>query len=592
MERQKESHVKRKTRRSGRARHQQRIMSVSREQLQKDLCLYISDTLSHIDVVREFCDKLPKWMLGRETEINMMTDIKERADQIDPKFDQVTKSEDKAKALGEYMKSWFTGMTADRRREELVKELDTVLEDTLKGLEKLDYFLDAVEKLAVTSLHVFMESNQVLQSSLGINLEGVQAVITAARLVCPLLLQFKRHASVFFLPSLNNVEVLVFQLAKYIYITQKICEKIDKSSVTDFGQKLTKTTVGFAGDLSEDDTQSLLCHINQLVAIRMGQDCRLMFLFQEESHSGFIKEFSERQPRMLQFLTDLEENAVQLDRMKQGAQISSVAGSSVGAVGGILSIVGLALIPVTLGASLALTLTGVGLGVTSGVNSLVTTVTEISVNSTQQKKAKEVFENFMKDVESVQKCLEPVSSQKAAILGENDVDVDVEVAIGVGVGKVLAKASTIGKGIDSIVDAASAMKVLKSEELITSVGKVALQEGKAVRNVPRVASEIPDIGQAAAKGALGMSTAARAGLITANALFLGLDIFFICKDSIGLAKGSKSEVSQFIRDRAALWCSELGSWQKIHDSLCRAMLESEKNQSILERRFYPVRDKK
>lgn len=300
----------------------------------------------------------------------------------------------------------------------------------------------------------------------------------------------------------------------------------------------------------------------------------MVFLFQEDSGFAFISEFSKRQPGMLQFLNELEENAVQLDRMNKGAKISSVAGSSVGAVGGVLSIIGLALIPVTAGVSLALTMTGVGMGITSGVNSAVTTATEIGVNRKHQKKASEVFQSFMKDVQILQDCLDDV------IKRETD-----KIDVSVGVGKVLCKAVVIGNGIDALVDAASAAKMLRSEELIVSAGKVVAQEGKAFRNVPRVASEVPDIGQVAVKGPLALSKSARVGLIAANALFLGLDIFFICKDSIGLAKGSETEVSQFIRARATLWSSEMDSWQKIHDSLCKGLLTSEKKQAVLETPF-------
>ncbi|KAK2893459.1 hypothetical protein Q8A73_015943 [Channa argus] len=109
----------------------------------------------------------------------------------------------------------------------LEKELAGVLKDTLGGLEKLDCFLDAVEKLAVTSLHVFVE-NQVLHVPEEINLEHVQVVITAARLICPQLLEFKRDAKVLFFPRLQNVEVLSFQLDKYIQTTKKICETLEK----------------------------------------------------------------------------------------------------------------------------------------------------------------------------------------------------------------------------------------------------------------------------------------------------------------------------------------------------------------------------
>uniref|UniRef100_A0A3Q0SQL5 Apolipoprotein L n=1 Tax=Amphilophus citrinellus TaxID=61819 RepID=A0A3Q0SQL5_AMPCI len=186
-----------------------------------------------------------------------------------------------------------------------------------------------------------------------------------------------------------------------------------------------------------------------------------------------------------------------IDNMDKGAKISSVAGSSVGAVGGVLSIVGLALVPFTAGVSLALTMTGVGLGITSAVNSAVTTGTEIGVN----------------DVQELQDS-----------------------------GKIAAKVGAIGKGIDSFVDAASAAR---------AAGRL-LEGGKGLRNASRVASDIPDIGQAVVKAPLAFSKTMRGLFIAGNVLFIGMDIFFICKDSMSLAKGNKTEVSQFIRARAAL----------------------------------------
>ncbi|XP_034075537.1 uncharacterized protein LOC117548390 isoform X2 [Gymnodraco acuticeps] len=512
----------------------------------------------------------------------MMKDIKTRADNIDLSIGHVTQSQTRGKAFLQYMKSKVTQVTADSRRADLEEELAALLKSTLKGLEELDCFLAAVENLAVTSLPLFMEENQVLHLPEGISPVTVQLVIIAARMICPHLLEFKRVADAFFCLKLQNVEVLAYQLDKYIRTTENICEKLEKSSFCDFSLKMNDDTlVDLAVDLSEDDTQRMLHHINQLEELRMNQSFRMMFLFQEdEPCSSFIDKFKERQQRMEQSLKDLEEHAVQLDRMNKGAKISSVAGSSVGAVGGVLSIVGLALIPVTAGVSLALTMTGVGMGITSGVNSAVTTVTEIGVNHTYQKKAREVFESFMEDVQCLQECLEEVTERET-------IHIDV-----LGVGKVFAKAGVIGKGIDSLVDAASAFKLLKSEELAMSADKVALQEGKALLSVPRVAEDIPDIGQAAVKGPLAFSKSARAGLIGLNALFLGMDIFFICKDSISLAKGSETEVSQFIRARAALWRSEVDSWQKIHDLLCEGLKISEENKAILETPIFPERKMK
>ena len=196
-----------------------------RKELQEALCCYTSDTLIYIDTVREFCEGNPKWMLRREEELQMMRDIKDRVDSTDLSISHVTQSKNKGKAFVDYMKS---KVTADRRRAELEEELAAVLKATLGGLEKLDCFLDAVENLAVTSLHVFMEENQVLHLPEGISPEHVQQVISAAQRICPLLLEFKRDANVFFLPKLQNVEVLAYQLDRYIQTTQNICENLQK----------------------------------------------------------------------------------------------------------------------------------------------------------------------------------------------------------------------------------------------------------------------------------------------------------------------------------------------------------------------------
>ncbi|XP_029507550.2 uncharacterized protein LOC115122484 isoform X2 [Oncorhynchus nerka] len=577
-----------------------RESAMSRLEITRELLgQYISDTLSHIHTVREFCDRHCKWALQRETELKMMRDIKERAERIDLKFDHVRKSATKAKAFGEFVWSGLTQVTADSRREELEKELGAVLKDTLGGLEKLDYFLDAVECLAVTCLLVF-EENRFLCLPQGASPASVQAVIIAARMACPLLIYFKRDAKSFFMPSLLNVEVLACQLVRYIEISQQVCKRMEKGlqirqqpesklgSVSQmmFWKKRNDIPVVNLGGVSEESIQNMLQHLNQLSEIRMDPQVRLTFLFKEAAQR-FIGRFSQRRPRMEQFLTELEENAVQLDRMKLGAKISSVAGSSVGAAGGILTIVGLALTPVTGGVSLALTIAGASLGVTSGVNSLNTGITEMKVNSIHEKKASEIFQSFMEDVESLQECLEDVVRNMEPFLGQSTVNM-------VGARKVIATTWTIGKRIDSLVDLSSGFKsaeVLRNKDLISSAGKLALQEGKVARNLPKLAEDIPDIGQVAKGTPLALSKSARAGLITLNVLFIGLDVFFICKDSVSLAKGSKSERSQLIRARSALWRTEMESWQKIHDSLCRGLLTLEKSQIVLEQPFYPLEEK-
>lgn len=200
-----------------------------REDLQTALSCYATDTLSFLDVVMRFCATSSKWMLGRESELDMMLDIKTRADSINPSFKHVTQSQNKGTALWQYMKSAFTLQASiNSSLEVLEKELGAVLQGTLQGIKELERFLDAVEKLALTSLHVFTEEDQVLHLPKGAGLDFIQAVIIAARRIYPLLVEFKRDADVFFLPRLQNVAVLSYQLDRYINTTQRMCEKMEK----------------------------------------------------------------------------------------------------------------------------------------------------------------------------------------------------------------------------------------------------------------------------------------------------------------------------------------------------------------------------
>ncbi|XP_068192387.1 uncharacterized protein [Antennarius striatus] len=503
-----------------------------RQKLQETFGRYTADTFSFIDTVKEFCLDISNWKIQRESELSVLMDIENRADAIY-----------KDKSAWESVKSKLTEVTAKKTRAELENKLAAVLKGTLAGLEKLDYFLDAVEKLAVTSLHVFMEDNRELHLPKGFSLERVQVIIAAARKTCPLLLEFKRDAKVFFLPRLQNVGVLAYQLDSYIQTVWKICACLITSFVSDLMVEKT-TVVDFDEDISDDDVQTMLHHINQLEDIRSNQNFKMVFLFQDMSCESFMKEFSDRRIRMREFLTSLEESAVQLDRMKKGAKISSVAGSSVGVVGGVLSIVGLSLIPVTAGVSVGLTATGLGLRLASGANSIITTATEMGVNSTQTKKAREAFQSFMEDVKIFQDCKEDVINR-----GMSNVDVVKEV------GKILCKsAGLVKENKEKFIDAAYTIK------------------------------------QAAVKGPLALSKSARAGLIAVNALFIGVDVFFICKDSISLHQDKKPEASQFIRAKAELWSSEMDSWQKIHDSLHEGLLTSQNNQAILDKPFYPEKE--
>ncbi|KAJ8386106.1 hypothetical protein AAFF_G00177000 [Aldrovandia affinis] len=557
----------------------------TRGELEKLVGDYISDTLTCIHTVQRFCDRHSKWLLQRETELEMIRDIKDRAERLNLTTDHISKSEDKLKAFGEYMWSKVSQVTAESRAQELEKELGAVIKDSLEGLEKLTLFLEAVEKLAVTSLSVFRKKNPLCHLSKGMSTTAIHSVILAAKRACPLLIHFQRDNNDFFQPSLITADVLAFQLDKYMRVSQELCEKLQKSSKSissfgmNYGTKKNCMNEICSFDLTSEAMQNMFGHLNQLTNIRMDPHFRMTFLFRGAA-LRFIGLFSQRSSRMRKFLEALEEGAIQLDRMKMGASISSVAGSTVGLAGGVMSIVGLALAPVTAGISLTLTLVGVGLGVTSGVNGIATGIAELSVNSYHGKKVNEIFQSYIEDVETLLECLEQVACSTKPDLFPGVVD---NVA---GAAKLTTTTASVAKGIDAIVDCVSAVKVLKSEEVVTSVSRVVAQEVKAARNLPNAAADLTDFGQLAKGTPLALTKSARAGFIALNSIFMGLDILFICKDSISLANGSKSDVSKVIRGRADLWKIELDAWERIHNSLCIGIWRYKKSMEVLERPFY------
>ncbi|KAI4894013.1 hypothetical protein NFI96_019132, partial [Prochilodus magdalenae] len=505
---------------------------------------YILETLRYVKTVQSFCDSEQQWTLQREAELRKMRDISSCADKVS----------------GSYKKK--------RLRKRM---LSLVLQDTLEGLEKLHHFLDAVEKLAVTSAFVFIDEILLLK---GVSNEAVRSVISAARTVTSLLIHFKRDDGTFFSPWLGNVDVLAFQLDKYIRITQQLCKIITFHHICFliyYTNSDPSLRFGFKISGSMSNVMDHLCKI------RADESFRMSFVFIGKAQR-FVDTYRGRRSRMFQFLSDLEETAVKLDKMKTGSSISTVAGSSVGIAGSILSIMGLALGPVTAGASLALTLTGLGLGVTSGISSFVTGVTKKAVNKQHGENANNIFQEFTKDMEKVLECIEQVDSQcPVPHLDVGDMTLCAE--------KVMTRAGTVVKGIDALRDVASAVKNLKSEEVARAAVSMGLQEAKAARNIPNLAADLPDIGQLAKGTPLEMTKAARAGLIYLNALFIGVDVFFICKESVSLAKGKTSERSQLIRCRSALWRSEVEAWDKIYHCLCKEDKMFQENLKTLERAF-------
>ncbi len=302
----------------------------------------------------------------------------------------------------------------------------------------------------------------------------------------------------------------------------------------------------------------------------MNPDTRLALLFQDNAQKYIDVLSCERRSRMKKNLADLEEAAVNLNRMKTGASISTVAGSSVGIVGGVLSALGIVLVPITAGASLGLTVAGASLGGVSAATSIATNSAEIAVNIQNGNKARSSIKSYNDDMVKIEECLKEAVNSERPLVKPSSVDASTVVHF-------------IGEGVRVTVDVAggvAAIPVYKAERATAA----AMMELNTVSGVPQVTAFLSRTERLATATT---ATVFRRVSGFLNFLFIGVDGYSIVKESRSLANRSESEVSKLIRSRAALWKSELDAWEKMYDSLCKGIKTISKSREALEKPFLP-----
>ena len=88
----------------------------------------------------------------------------------------------------------------------------------------------------------------------------------------------------------------------------------------------------------------------------------------------FLKKFPRVTQQLVELISKLRELADNVDKVHRDCTISNVVTHSTGALSGALTILGLALAPVTAGASMALSVTGIGLGAATAVTAVSTSI--------------------------------------------------------------------------------------------------------------------------------------------------------------------------------------------------------------------------
>lgn len=210
------------------------------------------------------------------------------------------------------------------------------------------------------------------------------------------------------------------------------------------------------------------------------------------------------------FITELTTMADDLDKFHRGATIASVTGSSFGIAGGIMTIVGLALAPVTLGASLIVSGVGIGVAVAGGVTGAGASIADTVNIKKKCKRVQEMIDQFNVMMKKLKKI--SVKIKHEVVILQN----------------------TFGGE--------------RQFDLIRALGRGALAEKEIGRMV-----QLGELATVASRGALlatrGVQVAAVVSGVLA-ALFIIIDAVFIVKGAKDLHKGSKTEEAAKIRECA------------------------------------------
>ncbi|XP_017165311.1 apolipoprotein L1 isoform X3 [Poecilia reticulata] len=234
----------------------------------------------------------------------------------------------------------------------------------------------------------------------------------------------------------------------------------------------------------------------------------------------FNKLFSERAESLWQHVIDLNAIADGLDKFNKKTKIAQITGGSTSAIGGVATIAGLALAPVTLGTSLIVTAVGLGVATAGGLTSAGAGISNQVNNSLDRKKVEKIVEDYQEKIADLNKCLKFI---KQGIENLRKFDL------------IKMKKSAYNQDFPTLTS--------QFYEDGAMAGKAILINANEIMRVVQIAN-------------VAGSTAARAVQIASMAtgvltgLFVGMDIYFVAKDSKELKKGAKSEFAAKIREVA------------------------------------------
>ncbi|EPY73254.1 apolipoprotein L3 [Camelus ferus] len=289
-------------------------------------------------------------------------------------------------------------------------------------------------------------------------------------------------------------------------------------------------------EVSREEADALREYLNKLKAESVLND-KDTLQKEQLDRERFLREFPRVKRELEESIGKLHALADKVDNVHRDCSISKVAAASAGVASGILTILGLALAPVTAGVSLALSATGLGLGAASAVTGVTTSVVEHVVTSSAETEANDLMSTVI-DKEEVAAGAPGKRASELVPSTQN----------------IFQALQGIGKNVRAIKVAKANPRLAAHARDFMTTGGVSLRRSKQVR-------------KAFGGTALAMTREARImGMATAGVTLL-LDVASLVKDSLHLHEGAKAESAERLRQRARELESRLEELTRIYESL-------------------------
>ncbi|KAM9230209.1 apolipoprotein L2-like [Dugong dugon] len=284
-------------------------------------------------------------------------------------------------------------------------------------------------------------------------------------------------------------------------------------------------------DLSRDEADILHEALNKL---RMDTAAEDKDMLQKEllDRDRFLDEFPMVKMELEERIRELHALADKVDKTHRDCTISYIVANSVGAFSGVLTILGLALAPVTAGVSLALSATGMGLGTAAAITSVSTSIVDRSNRLSAKASASKLM--LTGDHESVVKAVLP----SLVPITKNCIQVS----------------SKITKYVHAIKLAKVNPRLVANARRLMTTGNISKRRGKQVQ-------------KAFGGTSLAMTKEARVmGMATAGVSLL-MDVFKLVQESQHLQEGVKAETAEELREEAGELERKLEELTEIYKNL-------------------------